>query len=242
MDFLYNDNGRELKLSFDASGISRNNIPGPCMTTTGEIGYFATIEPPKGWLLCDGSSFDMNEYADLAKVINARYGIDSDGKMKLPDLRGQFIRCHDSSDTSRPIGTYEPDKIKEHNHLISGGTHTHSLIDEELDGVHDHTMQVKQTWNPSSGTDEMYTNTNSWRNGGEPPANQLDQNDDDWAFARGGEDANDDGTIEHTIDSSGSAHTHDLSFAAQQLVFNQENTGINETRPINCAILVCIKF
>ena len=241
MDFLYNDNGRELKLSFDASGISRNNLPGPCMTTTGEIGYFATIEPPKGWLLCDGSSFDETIYSDLAIAINAKYGVDSNGKMKLPDLRGQFIRCYDSTDT-RAIGSYEPDKIKQHNHLISGGSHKHTLTHEERDGIHNHTMQVKQTLNPSSGTDEMYTNTSSWQNGGVPPLNQLDQNDDDWAFARGGEDAEDNGTIDHTIDSSGSSHTHDLSFASQQLVFNQDNTGIIETRPINCAILVCIKY
>ena len=242
MDFKCNDNGRELSISFDASGISRNNLPGACLTITGEIGYFATIEPPKGWLLCDGSSFDQTIYKDLANAIGAKYGLDSSGRMNLPDLRGQFIRCH-NPDNPRSIGTYEPDKIKQHNHLISGGSHTHSLTHEEKDGIHNHTMQIKQTWNPSKGTDEMYTNTASWQNGaGAPPANQLDHTDDDWAFARGGNDADDDGTIDHTIDTSGSEHTHTLTFQPQTLVFNQENTGIIETRPVNCAILVCIKY
>ena len=42
--------------------------------------------PPTGWLKCNGAPFSAEEYPKLAKAYP---------KLKLPDLRGEFIRGWD---------------------------------------------------------------------------------------------------------------------------------------------------
>ncbi|MCZ5652242.1 tail fiber protein [Escherichia coli] len=42
--------------------------------------------PPTGWLKCNGAAFSAEEYPELAKVYPT---------LKLPDLRGEFIRGWD---------------------------------------------------------------------------------------------------------------------------------------------------
>ncbi|WP_210452352.1 phage tail protein [Pantoea ananatis] len=55
--------------------------------------------PPAGWLKCNGASFSATDYPKLAKVFTA---------LKLPDLRGEFIRGWDDgrgADTGRGVLT-----------------------------------------------------------------------------------------------------------------------------------------
>ncbi|EHC4926334.1 phage tail protein, partial [Escherichia coli] len=44
--------------------------------------------PPTGWLKCNGAAFSSEKYPNLAKVYPT---------LKLPDLRGEFIRGWDDS-------------------------------------------------------------------------------------------------------------------------------------------------
>ncbi|EHH4643546.1 phage tail protein, partial [Escherichia coli] len=53
--------------------------------------------PPTGWLKCNGAAFSSEKYPNLAKVYPT---------LKLPDLRGEFIRGWDDSrgiDTGRSL-------------------------------------------------------------------------------------------------------------------------------------------
>lgn len=62
--------------------------------------------PPTGWIKCNGAPFSAEEYPDLAKVYPA---------LKLPDLRGEFIRGWDDGrgvDAGRAIMTTQGDAIQ----------------------------------------------------------------------------------------------------------------------------------
>lgn len=52
-------------------------------TPIGSIISYASLTPPDGWLLCDGSAFDTNAYPELHQLL---------GSANVPDLRDQFIR------------------------------------------------------------------------------------------------------------------------------------------------------
>lgn len=58
------------------------------LVPTGGILPFAGAVATEGYLLCDGSSYDITKYADLYKVILFTYG-GSVATFKVPDLRGR---------------------------------------------------------------------------------------------------------------------------------------------------------
>ena len=60
-------------------------------TPLGSIIAFSGNNIPVGFLLCDGSTLNKNEYLDLFNVIGYTYG-GSDNEFKLPDLRERFIQ------------------------------------------------------------------------------------------------------------------------------------------------------
>lgn len=65
-----------------------------------------TNNPPSGWLICNGQSFNTAAYPELAKAYPT--GV-------LPDLRGVFIRGNDNGrgfDSGRSINTYQADQIQ----------------------------------------------------------------------------------------------------------------------------------
>ena len=72
--------------------------------------------PPTGWLKCNGAPFSAEEYPKLAKAYP---------KLKLPDLRGEFIRGWDDGrgvDSARLLLSSKAASILEHNHEIHGWT------------------------------------------------------------------------------------------------------------------------
>ncbi|ELM8360449.1 tail fiber protein [Escherichia coli] len=72
--------------------------------------------PPTGWLKCNGAAFSAEEYPKLAKAYP---------KLKLPDLRGEFIRGWDDGrgvDSARLLLSSQAASILEHNHEMSGWT------------------------------------------------------------------------------------------------------------------------
>jgi len=52
-----------------------------------------SIDPPAGWLLCDGSAVSRQTYSDLFAAIGTIHG-EGDGQttFNLPDYRGRFLR------------------------------------------------------------------------------------------------------------------------------------------------------
>ncbi|WP_229001803.1 phage tail protein, partial [Escherichia coli] len=72
--------------------------------------------PPTGWLKCNGAPFSAEEYPKLAKAYP---------KLKLPDLRGEFIRGWDDArgvDSARLLLSSQAASILEHNHEMHGWT------------------------------------------------------------------------------------------------------------------------
>ncbi|WP_312654783.1 phage tail protein, partial [Kluyvera ascorbata] len=73
--------------------------------------------PPTGWLKCNGAAFTAAQYPRLAQAYPA---------LKLPDLRGEFIRGWDDArgvDNGRALLTMQEDNFREHNHelYMNGG-------------------------------------------------------------------------------------------------------------------------
>ncbi|MCZ5512164.1 phage tail protein [Escherichia coli] len=72
--------------------------------------------PPTGWLKCNGAAFSAEEYPELAKAYPT---------LKLPDLRGEFIRGWDDGrgiDSARLLLSSQAASILEHNHEMHGWT------------------------------------------------------------------------------------------------------------------------
>lgn len=76
--------------------------------------YTTNIEA-LGWMVCDGKACEVSKYPELFAVLGYLYG-DEDGKFKIPDYRGQFLRGVDSrtgKDSEDPDSRTNPDPAKE---------------------------------------------------------------------------------------------------------------------------------
>ncbi|WP_243045101.1 phage tail protein [Escherichia coli] len=66
--------------------------------------------PPTGWLKCNGAAFSSEKYPNLAKAYPT---------LKLPDLRGEFIRGWDDGrglDAGRALLSLQDDSFEAHRH------------------------------------------------------------------------------------------------------------------------------
>ncbi|WP_439231711.1 phage tail protein [Klebsiella pneumoniae] len=80
--------------------------------------------PPTGWLKCNGAAFTVSQYPKLARAYPA---------LRLPDLRGEFIRGWDDGrgvDSGRDILTSQTSMIGPHNHDIQLARHCCKVSDE----------------------------------------------------------------------------------------------------------------
>ena len=114
-----------------------------CTTTSipaGVIAPYAGQTVPSGWLECNGAEVAISSYGTLATALyvgdgnNADtdlvYGYKTNGSgtrstsgthIKLPDLRGEFVRGWDHNravDNNRKLGSYQADDYKAHTHTI----------------------------------------------------------------------------------------------------------------------------
>jgi len=88
---------------------------------------------PSGWMICDGSS--ISNSGVTAKLYNTlrsfgtTWGSGSD--VKIPDLRGRFIRGYNHGSgrdpADPPFGRYEGDTVEAHNHTINDPGHSHRV-------------------------------------------------------------------------------------------------------------------
>lgn len=129
--FLYPAVWNSKKKKYNESVIDKDN-------PIGSILAFAGIREniPIGWLLCDGSELEKNEYSELEKILQNNWGQpSSDTKFKLPNLQGQFLRGVDYDTTnisdpdaenrklngnglSREVGSWQEDAVGEHSHTF----------------------------------------------------------------------------------------------------------------------------
>ncbi|WP_273756446.1 phage tail protein [Bartonella sp. MM73XJBT] len=110
-------------------------LPPPKVETfpSGFIATFAMQEVSKGWLLCDGATYERKDYPQLFKAIGDKWGKDSNTTFKVPDFRGLFLRGFDDGrglDTNRQFADEQQDSIKSHTHICTieeAGGHTHNF-------------------------------------------------------------------------------------------------------------------
>ena len=138
----------------------------------GAILPFSSDTIPNGWLLCDGSVIEQEDYPELFEVLAGNYGIISREEIRLPDLRGKVTVGKDSTDTDfNTLGK-------------TGGEKTHTLTVSEMP-KHNHTGGILTT-NTIAGNARYYfqqlgaTNDENFSNslkigeaGGNQPHNNL---------------------------------------------------------------------
>ena len=187
---------------------------------TGAVIHFAANAAPAGYLKANGALVSRSTYADLwafaqasgmlvtdAAWLAGASGSFSSGNgsstVRLPDLRGEFIRGWAdgrSVDTGRAIGSLQSSQNLSHSHTASQTSHSHGIT-VASGGAHSHTAS-DSGHSHSAGTDSQggHTHTNSTNTAG--------------AHTHG---------TSSTTDSNG-AHTH--TGAAHQHNFNVRGTSI----------------
>lgn len=154
------------------SAISNLVPPGTIVPYAGVVG--GGVNPPSGWLLCDGTAVSRTTYANLFTGIGTGWGAgDGATTFNLPDLRGLFLRGVDPTakndpdastrtasnpggNTGAAVGTFEDDEFGSHNHGVNDPGHQHSL--------------GTQTWGINLGNQAYAFGTNGSVNNN-PPTN-----------------------------------------------------------------------
>lgn len=183
----------------------------------GQVGYFAMTSAPAGWLKANGAAVSRETYAALFAAIGTSFGVgDGSTTFNLPDLRGGFLRGWDDGrgvDDGRVFGSIQESANKYHNH---GGI-------SQPAGAHGHTA-----WTDSQGEHRHTTNAGADIGSGMAVA--------------AGNPRPPRYTLGTATDYSGS-HGHNVGIGT---VGNHEhyinNDGEIESRPINMALLACIKY
>lgn len=107
---------------------------------TGAIVAWSMVNPPAGWLICNGQTVSRTTYASLFAVIGISYG-NGDGSTTfgLPDLQGRFLGANVAHTTqpTKNTGTLGPNSTWSapahthttgigHGHGFDSGAHTHT--------------------------------------------------------------------------------------------------------------------
>lgn len=182
----------------------------------GQVGYFAMTSAPVGWLKANGAAVSRETYTALFAAIETSFGVGDDSTtFNLPDLRGIFLRGWDDGrdvDDGRVFGSIQESANKYHNH---GGI-------SQPAGAHGHTA-----WTDSQGNHRHTTNAGPKIIAGVTAPGSVQPP----VYAAG-----------TPTDYSGS-HGHNVGIGT---VGNHEHyiniDGDIESRPINMALLACIKY
>jgi microcystin-dependent protein len=102
----------------------------------GGVIAFVGVNPPAGWLLCDGSAISRTTYARLFANIGTMWGSgDGTTTFNLPDLRGMFLR---GVNGSRADAYADPDILTRTN-IASGGNTGNAVGSIQLNTAEIHT-------------------------------------------------------------------------------------------------------
>lgn len=130
------------------------------LVPTGFVGAWGGkdgLDPPKGWLLCDGSAVSRAVYHHLFNVIGEQFGVgDGSTTFNLPSLNNRFLKGTTTAASAGSTGGSAVSDMPAHNH----GTLTANSGSDS----HSHTITV---------------NTNSFNTGStEPPNHTHDETGD----------------------------------------------------------------
>lgn len=86
---------------------TRNAFIADLAVPIGAIMPYAGVNPPYGYLLCDGSEVERTKYSDLYDIIGTTYNgvvpLVGVGTYRLPDLRGRFPLGKDNMDNGNTV-------------------------------------------------------------------------------------------------------------------------------------------
>lgn len=103
-------------------GVDGLSFASKLIPLTGAVVHFAMPSAPPGWLKANGATVSRTAYATLYAAIGTTFGTgDGSTTFKLPDLRGEFIRCWDDSrgvDSGRLLGSYQGGAVESHSHAV----------------------------------------------------------------------------------------------------------------------------
>lgn len=188
----------------------------------GSVSMFAGPNVPPNYALCDGAALLISDFPQLFAVIGKTYNNASTNAslyFNLPDLRNKFVRCLDTSNTQRTLGSYQqyltamPRNSFNTNYT---GDHSHSC---STDGNHFHDT----IWSNINMGSNLYTFTGSnvlrhWMNSGNSDSTTSSACGTSW-----------NGNHSHTISTSGS-HSHTVA-----------SGGDSETCPNNVTLYFIIR-
>ena len=87
-------------------------VPTQVPTWIGFVGWYAGLEPPEGYLYCDGSAIGRETYSELFEAVGTLYGAgDGVSTFELPDARGVFFRG-DGGENNAEMGERQGDAIR----------------------------------------------------------------------------------------------------------------------------------
>lgn len=123
----------------------------------------------EGWLFCDGSILDKDEYGALYYAIGDYWNTDpsvTSNQFQIPDFRGYYIRCYKNG----PFGaaSRQEDSVEKHSHymiLNPSGQHTHQYINWDENSFINPTAGAPlgvrpETGDPGDGTRAVYAVSN----------------------------------------------------------------------------------
>lgn len=105
----------------------------------GSITAFAGLNPPAGWLLCDGSAVARAEYATLFSAIGTAWGQgNASTTFNIPDLRGYFLR-------GRDLGAGRDPDASSRTTILPGGNRGDNVGSVQTDSYKKHYHRMKWT-------------------------------------------------------------------------------------------------
>lgn len=218
--------------------LMRGEILGSSGDMTSGVVYFAAFSPPTGYLKANGAAVLRTDFPRLFARIGTTFGAgDGFSTFNLPDVRGIFVRGLDEGagiNPGRTLGSREQSQNLSHAHTASTdlqGLHNHSL-NITASGQHGHTgtaQQAGEHTHPTTvgGTYAFAGNDLAGLTPGNKPTGSAGAHSHSLAIDPNGQHT-------HTGDTSyGGQHGHAVYINA---------SGGNESRPINIALLGCIKY
>jgi microcystin-dependent protein len=210
----------------------------------GMIMYFANTTVPQGWFQCDGAAISRTSYVELFAAIGTVYGTgDGSTTFNLPDLRGQFVRGWASSSTTAAsvtgsiatttltVSAVGSGLIQIGDILSGSGVTANTKVLNQLTGttggIGTYTVDTSQT---VASTTITATVPDAGRTIGSGQVDAFPSHTHTIPLVNSGAAAND--TFPFGGNNTGSSYTKTTGAAG---------TGI-ETRPVNTALMVCIKF
>jgi len=206
----------------------------------GMVASFDMQTAPPGWLKRNGANVSRIAYAKLFAVLGTRYGAgDGSTTFNIGDSRAVFVRGLDDGrglDPGRQLGSTQQGQNASHTHSASAtaaGDHTHSGS-TAIAGAHTHSGT---TLNAGSHTHSVSSTASNVRTGyGEQPTSASVSTINTAAAGDHTHNLQINAAVGHThavTVAAAPAHTHTISVQA---------SGGDEPRPINQALLICIKY